>query len=63
MSAAAINTLYGEIARLRASLAAIHSRLTSGKQIDSHTISSVIAECEHAVQQIGDKKVTKPPES
>ena len=38
-----------EIARLRASLAAIHRRLKFGGRIDSHTISAVIAECEHAV--------------
>lgn len=38
-----------EIERLRARLAAIHCRLTSGKRIDSHTISAVVAECEGAV--------------
>ena len=38
-----------EIDRLRASLAAVHWRLKFRERIDSHTISSVIAECEHAV--------------
>ena len=38
-----------EIERLRASVAAIHWRLKFGLRIDSHTISVLIAECEHAV--------------
>ena len=45
---AEIVRLRAEVARLRASLASVHCRLKFGDRIDSHTVSSVIAECEHA---------------
>lgn len=47
-----IAELRSQVEALRASLAAIHCRLKFGHKIDSHTISTLIVECETAVPEL-----------
>ena len=46
------DALRSQVEALRASLAAIHCRLKFGHKIDSHTISTLIVECETAVPEL-----------
>ncbi len=46
------SNVHDELAKIRASIAAIHCRLTHGPKVTDSTVFSIVSECEHAIPEL-----------